>query len=437
MFTPGTNLRSGGSVRAVNLTICFICAAVMLVIIAGTYFIDTGDNRTSAATVNIMKSNFLFNVLCFFSIWLEESAPPVWGVIVILMWFCFFSTLFYFVEYVYTYTDPDLDPRKNMLVPFIAGAAGFLSMNISGFIVRDPVIKRFLLNFAVLCGLSFPLTAGYTVYRNRRRLNKDNIIAFTVYTAVGFASLLLQAGSGEVHVMNVGLTLSALFIYVVLSMRRYLLVSEQRRELSETRMKMLQMQMNPHFLSNTMNTIYHLCKKDPDKAMQGIDDLSGFLRNNLDLSSGQELIPFSREMESIRYYYSLEQMRRAGKLKISYMVETEDFLVPPFSVQVFAENAVKHGFKGDQGGTISFTVRKQKDGIEISIIDNGTGFDGNKQNHNDTSGHYGITNAEERLKTLLNGEVSIISHQETGTIVMIKIPDRKEGTQYENTDSGR
>ena len=112
--------------------------------------------------------------------------------------------------------------------------------------------------------------------------------------------------------MNVGLTLSALFIYVVLSMRRYLLVSEQRRELSETRMKMLQMQMNPHFLSNTMNTIYHLCKKDPDKAMQGIDDLSGFLRNNLDLSSGQELIPFSREMESIRYYYSLQKMRRAG-----------------------------------------------------------------------------------------------------------------------------
>ena len=435
MFTLGTNLRSGGSVRAVNLTICFICAAVMLVIIAGTYFIDTGDNRTSAATVNIMKSNFLFNVLCFFSIWLEGSTSSVWGIIVVIMWLSFFSTLFYFVEYVCTYTDPDLDPRKNMLVPFIAGAAGFLSMNISGFIVRDPVIKRFLLNFAVLCGLSFPLTAGYTVYRNRRRLNKDNIIAFTVYTAVGFASLLLQAGSGEVHVMNVGLTLSALFIYVGLSIRRYLLVSEQRRELSETRMKMLQMQMNPHFLSNTMNTIYHLCEKDPKLAMQGIDDLSGFLRSNLDLSAGQELIPFARELESIRYYYSLEQMRRAGRLKISYMVETEDFYVPPFSVQVFAENAVKHGFREDKGETVSFSVRKLNGGTEISIIDNGTGFETGDLEKDNTDVHYGIANAKERLKTLLDAEVSIISHKETGTIIMIRIPDGKRGTRYEDTDS--
>lgn len=84
--------------KAVNLTICSICAAVMLVIIAGTYFINTEDNRTSAATVNIMKSNFLFNVLCFFSALLEEYGNPVWNLILVLMWFSFFSTLFYFVE---------------------------------------------------------------------------------------------------------------------------------------------------------------------------------------------------------------------------------------------------------------------------------------------------------------------------------------------------
>ena len=109
--------------------------------------------------------------------------------------------------------------------------------------------------------------------------------------------------------------------------------------------------------------------------MHGIDNLSGFLRNNLDLSAGQELIPFEKELESIRYYYSLEQMRRPGKLKIVYMIETKDFLVPPFSIQVFAENAVKHGFNEGKGETISLSVREQKDSVEINIIDNGTGFE--------------------------------------------------------------
>lgn len=410
--------------KAVNLTICSICAAVMLVIIAGTYFINTEDNRTSAATVNIMKSNFLFNVLCFFSALLEEYGNPVWNLILVLMWFSFFSTLFYFVEYVYTYTVPEEDAHREMLVPAVVGIIGFLCMNIAGFFLEDPGIKDFVNNIGILCGLSFPLMAIYAVFRKRHSLNSGNFIAFYTYISVGFIFLLLQVVYRDIRIMNVGLTLSALFIYVVLSMRRYLLVSEQKRQLSETRMKMLQMQMNPHFLSNTMNTIYHLCETDPKKAMQGINDLSGFLRNNLDLSAARELIPFAREMESIRQYYSLEQMRRAGKLKIIYMVETEDFMVPPFAVQVFAENTVRHGFREEKGETVSFTVRRQKDGIEISIIDNGTGFETDKPV---SDGHYGIASAEERIRTLLKGDVSIISNPTTGTIVIIKIPEIKEG----------
>ena len=412
--------------KSANLTICLICAAVMLVIIAGTYAIDIEDNRTSLATVNIMKSNFLFNVLCFFMTLLEDGNGLLHIMPQLLTRLSFFLVLYWYVAYVYTYTNPDEDPQEKKMLPFSAGTVGFLSWNISTYLVNDLSVRFFLNIISILCSLSFPMIAGYAVYRNKDKLNRDNLIAFEAYSAIGFASILLQYFFRDIRIINAGLMLSALLIYVVLSMRRYLLISEQKRQLSEARMKMLQMQMNPHFLSNTMNAIYHLCEKDPKQAMYGIDNLSGFLRNNLDLSAGQELIPFEKELESIRYYYSLEQMRRPGKLKIVYMIETEDFLVPPFSIQVFAENAVKHGFNEGKGETISLNVRKQKDSVEINIIDNGTGFETENINLEKNSGHYGITNAQERIETLLDGEVSIMSSPETGTIVIINIPVRKQ-----------
>lgn len=411
--------------RTVNLTICLICASVLLMIIAGTYAIDTGDNRTSSATVSIMKSNFLFNVLCFFTILLDGNKGPLPEMIRVMMRLSFFLVLFYFVEYVYSYTSPDEDPRRKLVIPFLAGTVGFLTMSIAGFLGSYASFKSVLNNIGILCSLSLPLIAGYAVYRNKDKLNRGNLVAFTSYTAIGFASILLQYTFPDIRIINAGLMLSSLLIYVVLSMRRYLLISEQKQQLSEARMKMLQMQMNPHFLSNTMNTIYHLCEKDAKQAMQGIDNLSGFLRNNLDLSAGKELIPFEKELESIRYYYSLEQMRRPGKLKIVYMIETEDFLVPPFSIQVFAENAVKHGFNEGKGETVSLSVREQNGKVEINIIDDGTGFETENLDSENNSGHYGITNAQERIKTLLNGDVSLISSPETGTIVIINIPVRK------------
>lgn len=426
------------NMRAANLTICLLCAAVMLVIIAGTYSINTEDNRTSAVTVKILKCIFLFNISSFLVILAEGEGRLIQGLPLTVMWLSFFSSLYYFAKYVYTYTGQDEQSvRKDLIRNNVICLIGFASIMVFGFFPESFRFADLLGGISILCGLSLPLLSTAAVIQARSKLNRENMLSFSTYISVGFASLLLQIFFPQIRLMNVGLTISAMFIYVVLSVRRYLELSEQKQVLSETRMKMLQMQMNPHFLSNTMNTIYHLCEKDPKQAMQGIDDLSGFMRNNLDLSAAEELFPFEKELESIRYYYSLEQMRRAGKLSIIYMIETTDFLVPPFSIQVFAENAVVHGFNENEGETISFTVRKTPGFIEISILDNGSGFDPPETWEEEKPGHYGITNAAERLKSLLNAEVTITGERGMGTVVHIRIPDRTAGGNDENTDSGR
>lgn len=414
--------------KAVNLTVCLLCASVMFVLLAGSYAVDAEDNKTEAAVKNILKSNFLMNIFSALETVFPDAVLPAHMFFMTAVWSSLFSELFYFCVYVYSYTRYErTEEKRGLLFANIICAAGMLCVVLFEFLFRPAGRGIWLTGMAGILAMLLPLQATLTVHCSRKELKRDNIIAFSVYVATSMLSLEFQIMFPAVRILNIGLTLSVLFIYVVMAMRRYAVVSEQKAELSETRMKLLQMQMNPHFLSNTMNAIYHLCEQDKDKAMQGIEDLSGFLRNNLDLSAENGLIPFEKELESIRYYFSLEQMKRGDRLKIIEMIEATDFMVPPFSVQVFAENAVVHGFREGVGETVSFVVRKLPGYTEISIIDGGKGFDGDSNAPEGNPGHYGITNAKERLKELLDAEVSIISAKDAGTIVNIRIPEERGG----------
>lgn len=225
-------------------------------------------------------------------------------------------------------------------------------------------------------------------------------------------------------------TLSAFLLYIICMgiymlldyKRQELKLKEQEAELANSRISIMLSQIQPHFLYNSLNTIHYLCEKDPKAAKTAICDFSDYLRGNLDSIKRTAPVPFDMELKHIKIYLSLEKMRFEEELDVIYDIETTEFSLPSLTVQPLIENAVKHGVGSlPLGGTVKFSTREYKDHFEISVQDNGVGFDVNEQK-NDGKTHIGIENVRNRLWKMSNATLDITSVKGQGTTAVIKIP---------------
>lgn len=228
-------------------------------------------------------------------------------------------------------------------------------------------------------------------------------------------------------------TLVAFVVYVVcvgvLNILEYVewgkKCKEQEAELAKNRIAIMISQIQPHFLYNTLNCIYYLCEKEPKQAQQAIDRFSTYLRGNLDALKSEKVIAFSKELEHVEIYLSLEKMRFEEDLDIEYDIQTKDFRLPPLSVQPLIENAVKYGIgKKDGGGKVTIRSVETKDDFEVCIEDDGVGFEPDKISA-DGGNHIGIENVRRRLWELCQASLDIKSAPGKGTCVKIIIPKDK------------
>ena len=197
------------------------------------------------------------------------------------------------------------------------------------------------------------------------------------------------------------------------------------KELEESRIAIMLSQMQPHFVHNILNVIYYMCGKDPGAAQGAISKFSDYLRNNLESVSQQELIPFRKELDHIRTYLELEQIRFGEELSIIYDIEEDGFLVPVLSVQPLVENAVKHGIaKKRGGGVVTISSRQTEDACRITVSDTGVGFDV-EHYMDDGKVHVGLASVRQRLAARMNAEVEIDSTPGGGTTVTVTIPRKK------------
>lgn len=117
-------------------------------------------------------------------------------------------------------------------------------------------------------------------------------------------------------------------------------------------------QLNPHFLFNSMNVINYLIRKDPEQAIQALTDLSKILKYLLQYKDFQ-LVTLTEELEMVRAYLNIQNLRHGENLKVHIRVETSDTFskIPLFSIQLLVENAIKHNIvSGDPPLTIEITV---------------------------------------------------------------------------------
>ncbi len=172
------------------------------------------------------------------------------------------------------------------------------------------------------------------------------------------------------------------FIYVVCSLmhsqvdarRASLQRSELEKQLSQAQLQALQMQLEPHFLFNTLNSISSLVDlRRNEEASEAISHLNTILRTALE--SGQPAkVPFHEELKGIQSYLAIQKMRFADRLevRIETMPEAMDGLVPSFLLQPIVENAIQHGIAPmKRGGILEASVRRVEDKLQLSVRDNG------------------------------------------------------------------
>lgn len=207
-------------------------------------------------------------------------------------------------------------------------------------------------------------------------------------------------------------------------------VTRQRMELAERKGAIMVSQMKPHFIYNTMNTIYSLCDINIESAKQAIHDFSGYLRHHFRSMECIGPVSFDEELEHTRFYLSIEKMRFGDALNVEYEIEENDFELPPLSLQPIAENAVRHGIREKSGrGTVTIRSYRTDDACVVEVKDDGAGFDTSilgdlkpDSEHN----RIALRNVSVRVEQMCQGQLMIDSTPGEGTVVTISIPIKKD-----------
>ena len=199
-------------------------------------------------------------------------------------------------------------------------------------------------------------------------------------------------------------------------------------KLTESRIATMISQIQPHFIYNTLGTIEQLCTTEPTEASKLVRNFSLYLRGNFSELDNAKPIRFSQEMNHVKHYTDIEQVRFPD-MTIQYDLRSVEFLLPALSVQPLVENAIKHGLMGlEEGGIVTISAYETKTSYVVEVMDDGVGFDMNAGY--DESKHVGIKNIRGRIEAMCGGTLTIESKIGSGTKATIRIP--REATENDS-----
>jgi len=201
--------------------------------------------------------------------------------------------------------------------------------------------------------------------------------------------------------------------------------AELEARLTSAKLQALRMQINPHFLFNTLNSIATLVYVNPRAADEMLGDLSELLRRSLDSMEEQE-VPLAQELEFIGAYLSIEQKRFGARLQLERSVPDElmKALVPALILQPLVENAIRHGIEQQRGpGLILIQAKQENKHLHLTVRDNGRGLPGADLNSSERRG-IGLANTQARLQGLYGQDqrFSFVRAEPQGCRVDIHLP---------------
>jgi signal transduction histidine kinase len=306
-----------------------------------------------------------------------------------------------------------------------------------------PNVGRVLLLVSIGAAFSLPLR---TLYRRLRKRGTSQPATIAVAVIASFVAanawLLVYDGllhwsgalrfegwaaysKGVINKSSVMLAWSALYLGIKHWQE---LQTERERALAAladakgAQLQLLRYQLQPHFLFNALNSLRALIGEDTDKARQMVTELSGFLRYSL-LPSSLTDVTLGDEIESLRQYLAIEQIRFERSLEVSFEVEpsAESLRVPGFLLHPLAENALKYGSRTSPAPLrVRVTASLDEDGAAaIEIANTGRWYAGNGGDagtNGDESTGLGLANVRQRLEHLYPGRSRFDVTQDDGWV---------------------
>jgi two-component system sensor histidine kinase YesM len=230
-------------------------------------------------------------------------------------------------------------------------------------------------------------------------------------------------------------------------------VYEHQLRLSYTELKFLQSQINPHFLYNTLDSIYWTAKNyDAEEISEMVLNLSKFFR--LSLSKGKETFTVAETVEHMRYYLRIQQFRLLGQLDVRFDIaeETKNVLVLKLLLQPIVENAILHGLEKQGGGVLRISSRMDDKYLYLTVADSGPGIATDRLAYirrelaeferlarfspveiHQMKDLFGLRNVLGRMKLYYGPEAAleIDSRPKAGTTVTLRIPSARAEVSWE------
>ncbi|OPA72967.1 two-component sensor histidine kinase [Paenibacillus selenitireducens] len=290
------------------------------------------------------------------------------------------------------------------------------------------------------------------------------IISWVVYSGIASPVLKLSRGmrclsSGEMNV-HVETRRKDEFGFLIQSFNRMVSVQkhliedhyEQQLRLTTTELKFLQSQINPHFLYNTLDSIYWAAKNyEEDEISEMVMNLSKFFRLSLD--KGRQVFTVEESINHLHYYIRIQQLRFLDSFEVEYRIsdETKALRVLKLLLQPLVENAILHGLEGkESGGRLIVSSRIEQSTVVISVQNNGPeigeerlsyirselgrmrsrSFPSLSQDEENIKDLFGLRNVFTRMRLYYGEEadLTIESTSGTGTVVAIRIPVNPAGS---------
>jgi sensor histidine kinase YesM len=311
-----------------------------------------------------------------------------------------------------------------------------LSLGIIWFARRFPLQRRQWGRLVVIhIAASLTVCLLYVVIRAGVGQLQNPLLGMTTTFGSTVERLLLKNTLLNLLIYWVIVCVSLAFDYYRKFRDRELRTAALERRLAEARLMALQMQLNPHFLFNTLHTISSLMHIDVEKADRMVARLSELLRLALDNTETHE-VPLREELDFLRRYLEIEQTRFGDRLevRIDAPPDTLDAQVPNLVLQPLVENAIRHGIEPHRRpGRIELTARRDGTCLRLEVRDNGEGLPGGRPQRFGV----GLANTRARLEHLYGSHqrLEFANHPAGGLLVRVTLPLRSDAPRDERVAS--
>ena len=406
-----------------GMALCVLLLSVFLAPILG--------NRSFHLNVGVVLANFS-QMAIFMGYWTWHRLPLAEWVVLQPM----LSVSYVGLAFANFFTWNTLGPEFQKSLPgrFQRWFAIFLSgLAVLAIFIPFRVIVRWN-NLWAPCSLILCLAVTIWWYRAHRHLGMRLMVLVWVFDVVLDLILILQwEGAIPVIVSPLVILLAMnsmpplLFLTVAVdSVHRWMqeAANSQRLEtlLTETRLRMLRYQINPHFLFNCLNSVVGLVRQDPSRASDFVIRLARFLRISLRMGPTGETT-LSEELDTAKAFLEIEQVRFGSQLDLGFEIEPETLVarVPELVLQILVENAIRHG-KSDGSQPLEIRIRSSKVGARLRLEVLNRGNLPGTSSPGDRGHGIGIANLRERMSLMApNGALFELLEVDSGSRVMARL----------------